>query len=248
MDRGEIVRSFALDAIGSPYVYGATGLRCTPGYRERQMAQYPACQDAIRRVCPRLTGRSASCAGCRYAGKNCYDCAQLVRRAFGAAGIHLPSGASTQWKAGNWAFKGRVSPAAFQQVCALYRESGDPRRPMRHTGLSLGDGRVVDARGHQAGVMLSQAGEYPWTHYAIPHGMAAGELPEYPPPPDPKGQGEAVRALQRRLIALGFPLARFGADGLFGRETAGALRAFQHMAGLPPTGRPCEDTLRLLNL
>lgn len=42
-------------------------------------------------------------------------------------------------------------------------------------------------------------------------------------------------ALQRALIALGFPLPRFGADGDFGGETRGAMQAFQRKAGLPVT-------------
>lgn len=47
-------------------------------------------------------------------------------------------------------------------------------------------------------------------------------------------KGEGVRALQRRLNALGFgPLA---ADGEFGQATATALRRFQAAAGLPVTG------------
>ena len=108
---------------------------------------------------------------------------------------------------------------------------------------------MVDARGHKAGVLLSRAGDYPWTHYALPRGMASGMLPE--PAPSPLGAGsvgEAVRALQTRLMALGIPLPRFGVDGRFGRETLGALKAFQHMAGLPPTGDADVETLKKLNL
>jgi hypothetical protein len=249
MDRGRIVRDFALAAIDSPYVYGGTGHRCIPAYRERLMAQYPAYEEAIREACPRLMGRLDGCAPCRYAGKSCYDCAQLVRRAFGAAGIHLPSGASTQWKAGNWAHQGLLGREAISQVCALYRAGGDPRRPMRHTGISLGDGRVVDARSHRAGVLLSRIEDYPWTHYAIPRGMQAESLPAYPAPLMKRGsRGERVRALQTRLMALGLPLPRYGADGVFGRETARALRAFQHMAGIAPSGVACETTLKMLDL
>jgi len=250
MNRAGIVRDFALAAIGSPYVYGGTGARCTPAYRQARMAQYPAYAKAIQAQCPRLLGKAAGCAGCRYAGRSCFDCAQLVRRAFLAAGISLPSGASAQWKTGNWAIKGLLVPEAFQAVCALYRESGDKGYPMRHTGISLGDGRVADARGHLSGVLLSRQGDYPWTHYAIPRGMTAPSLPPLPPGGELGlgSRGQAVRALQERLMALGFPLARFGADGIFGRETTGALRAFQHVAGLSPTGLGDHETLKRLGI
>ncbi len=45
--------------------------------------------------------------------------------------------------------------------------------------------------------------------------------------------GEAVAALQRNLAALGYPLR---ADGLFGRDTETALRAFQRDHGLAADG------------
>ncbi|MDJ0722662.1 MAG: peptidoglycan-binding protein [Desulfobacterales bacterium] len=40
-------------------------------------------------------------------------------------------------------------------------------------------------------------------------------------------RGEPVRKVQQALIALGYPLPRFGADGQFGSETRTAVRSFQ---------------------
>ncbi|MDD4080959.1 MAG: peptidoglycan-binding domain-containing protein [Eubacteriales bacterium] len=121
---------------------------------------------------------------------------------------------------------------------------------MRHTGISLGDGRVADARGHKSGVLLTASLDYPWTHYAVPYSMEAGSLPPFPDPSELRqgSRGQAVRKLQERLMALGYHLKRYGADGVFGRETAGALRAFQHVAGLPPTGIGDAGTLALLQI
>lgn len=45
-----------------------------------------------------------------------------------------------------------------------------------------------------------------------------------------------VTLLQRRLIALGFALPRFGADGHFGQETQQAVIAFQRSRGLTADG------------
>ena len=45
--------------------------------------------------------------------------------------------------------------------------------------------------------------------------------------------GEAVRDLQRNLSALGYPLAP---DGIFGRDTEQAVRAFQRDHGLDADG------------
>src|SRR5262249_47309865 len=48
--------------------------------------------------------------------------------------------------------------------------------------------------------------------------------------------GPAVEKLQQALIDAGFPLPRFGVDGLFKSETQGAVRAFQRSQGLAPDG------------
>ena len=44
--------------------------------------------------------------------------------------------------------------------------------------------------------------------------------------------GDHVRLIQQALIDAGFPLPKFGADGKYGNETAGAVREFQKQSGL----------------
>ncbi len=48
--------------------------------------------------------------------------------------------------------------------------------------------------------------------------------------------GDAVRLIQQKLLALGYELPRYGADGDFGGETTVAVRAFQRDRGIPNTG------------
>ena len=48
----------------------------------------------------------------------------------------------------------------------LYRQTADKK--MQHTGIYIGGGEVVDARGHKYGVMRSAISKYPWTHWAKP--------------------------------------------------------------------------------
>lgn len=55
-----------------------------------------------------------------------------------------------------------------------------------------------------------------------------------------------VKEVQTRLLALGYELPRFGADGYYGTETEAALKEFQSEKGLPQTGRidfATEDAL-----
>jgi hypothetical protein len=42
-------------------------------------------------------------------------------------------------------------------------------------------------------------------------------------------RGEAVKLVQKRLVKLGYPLARYGADGIFGVETVREVKAFQRV-------------------
>lgn len=264
----EMLKNYALSQVGAAYVYGATGQPCTPSYRRARMAQYPKFAKQIRGNCRVLSGQAERCDGCRYAGRLAFDCAQLVKKALAQAGIFLPSGASSQWKArGLWAQQGQVHPDVLLGPCVLFRASslrnpGD--RPMVHVGLCLGEGLVVDARSHREGVVQGPATRYPWTHFALPPGSPLvlqaekqGERPQirssalayhqessFPAPLYQGLWGPRVKALQQALLALGFALPRHGADGYFGPETAGALIAFQHQQGLIPDGVARRDSLQ----
>ncbi len=231
------IRRWALARQNHPYLYGATGTACTPQQRRARMTQYPAQAEAIRAACPVLTGERAGCQGCRHHGKDAYDCAQFVRRAFETAGIQLPSGASSQWRWTGWAHKGPITPEAGQRVCALFRQGADPQRPMDHVGLSLGDGRVMDARSHSRGVVLGKLNDYPWTHWAVPAGAVLA-----PATLRPGSRGDAVKALQQLLLGRGYALPRHGADGVFGPETQAAVRAARQRLGLP-AGDTADDAL-----
>lgn len=48
--------------------------------------------------------------------------------------------------------------------------------------------------------------------------------------------GEAVKALQQKLIALGYSCGKYGADGYYGDGTRNAVREFQKKAGLTQDG------------
>ncbi|CAN5845320.1 hypothetical protein BH18ACT2_BH18ACT2_07200 [soil metagenome] len=63
----------------------------------------------------------------------------------------------------------------------------------------------------------------------------------------PGSTGEAVRQLQQRLIDLGWPI-RGGADGVYGGETADAVRDFQRAQGYKVTGMTNPATMKALGL
>jgi hypothetical protein len=234
-----MIRQYALDQVGGPYVYGATAKPCTPAYRRARIAQYPDYANAIKRNCPVLTGKQSSCDGCKYQGMLAHDCAQLTRFAANAGGLYLPSGASSQWRKGDWEVTGPIAEMPQDKVCIVYKRTSGGN-PMGHTGVYLGNGYTVDSRSHDKGTVRSALSAYAWTDYARLKGMDE-EMPEAAEA-DTRAtlrrgkKGEAVLELQKMLLSMGYSLPRYGADGSYGAETITAVKAFQLDNGLKADG------------
>jgi muramidase (phage lysozyme) len=60
-------------------------------------------------------------------------------------------------------------------------------------------------------------------------------------------QGPAVRDVQQALIALGYKLPTYGADGIRGPETVAAVKEFQQANNLAVDGDPGPETVAALN-
>jgi hypothetical protein len=254
MKRREAIKQWALDQVGCPYVYGGTGNPCVPSYRKARMDQYPDYASAIKKNCPVLSGKQSACSGCKYNGKPCYDCAQLTRYAAAAAGLSLPSGASSQWKSEAWKEKGIIDDMPRGEVCFLYKHTTNGN-PMGHTGIYLGDGTACDARGHASGVMHVDVESYKWTHYAVLPGMDDECNDSEPPAKQSESSnaivrrgnsGASVTKMQMLLIRHGYSLPKYGADGSFGSETLTALLDFQRQNGLDADGICGADTWAVL--
>lgn len=242
MNKNEVIRAYALSQLGSPYIYGATGQPCTPAYRRARQAQYPKYAEQMRRNCPVLTGRQATCAGCKYQGKLAFDCAQLTRRAAEKAGLSLLSGARSQFLKVNWLIKAKIEGLPFGQVAFLYRVRPDGTVP--HTGIALGDGTFIHAKGHGDGVLRESLKAYPWTHFAVLRGQSEitendspfkAEIEQFKAIKIVVGKslprGENVQKVQERLLKLGYDIGASGADGIFGRKTEAAFKVWQKTSG-----------------
>ena len=141
--------------IGWGYIYGATGWICTAARVEAQAKQYPAYAVKIRKY--GLT---------RWLGKHCVDCAQNDKLSAKAAGITMPSGATSQWNAAIWAEKGTIDSLPDDNVgLFLYRQDSENPSIMQHTGVCVGDGHAVEAKGHAYGVIQSALAGAGWTHW-----------------------------------------------------------------------------------
>lgn len=234
MEKSEIVKIWCAQQIGDPYIYGGTGARCTPDYRKARAAQYPQYKARIFGACPRLSGRAETCDGCKWAdaegrGKPAYDCAMFARRAMEAVGIELPSGANSQWQKTRWAEKGELSTLPRNRVALVYRWDADH---MGHAGVYQGNGEVIHAKGHDAGVVRQKLDSAGFTHWGIPIGLYGGGEMDHPELKN-GDQGAVVYYLQTLLCDIGETLK---VDGIFGAKTEKALKHFQMLEGLDQTG------------
>ena len=235
-ERSAQVALYAADQVGGPYIYGATAEPCTPAYRRARAQQYPEYADKISDHCPALDGQSGGCEGCKWEGRLAHDCAQLTRWAANAAGLMLPSGATSQWSKADWAAKGEIASLPTDAVCIVYRRKSGSSSTMSHVGVYMGDGTAVDARGHEDGVVRSALGDYPWTHWAILQGMACPEglaAASAKPVLRRGSSGSSVREVQTILRRCGYTL---DVDGKFGSITQQAVLSFQGTHGLTRDG------------
>ena len=195
MTKAESVVSWLLSRVGNPYIMGGTGQFCTVAYRKARATQYPGSASKITKNCQRMNGTATSCQGCRWydestkTGKRAYDCAQLTRWAMDSVGILLVSGATSQWNKTDWEGKGTIDTMPAQKLCQVFRV--DNASTMGHTGIYLGDGTVIHAKGHEAGVVRDALEKGVWTHFAIPRGLY-----------EEKSVASAAEALQKTKDSL----------------------------------------------
>lgn len=227
----EAMTARAISLLGCGYIYGATGWICTRARMAQQKKQYPQYASLIDRYGP------------KWLGKPCYDCAQLTRTVARAAGVSLPSGSNSQWRAqGVWKERGTIDAMPDEAGLFLFTVQGNSAS---HAGVSIGGGEEIDARGHAYGVVRRAIARTSFTHWArlnVDYDAPAGEESPQPHATAERRilqrgmRGEDVRALQAQLIGLGYALTPYGADGYFGAVTHAAVRRFQRDAHIREDG------------
>ncbi len=233
MTKAEQVIQSAKDQLGSPYVFGTWGDLCTPSLRKKYAGYNPSHKEPIYRNCPVLSGKADDCEGCKYEGKNAYDCRGFTYWCMKQVGIKLEgSGATTQYNtASNWSQKGTLDEMPDVVCCVFKHKDGK----MQHTGLHIGGGTIIHC---SVGVQYGKVSDNGWTHYAIPNGLYE-EV-------DAKvvlrngSRGDAVKQLQNWLNQLGYDCGT--ADGVYGAKTTAAVKKYQADKGLTADGIAGDKT------
>lgn len=175
--------------------------------------------------------------GKKWIGHHVADCSGLFSWAFKQLGGYMYHGSNTMYKTyctAKGAFKSgkRTDGKELKPGTALFTGTENEHG---HVGLYIGNGKVIEAKGTQAGVIESKATDKKWTYWGELKGVdyTASENDGFPAdtgwhPTLRRGdKGEDVKLMQTLLARAGYSLGPCGVDGDFGRDTEKAVRLFQ---------------------
>ena len=194
--------------------------------------------------------------GAKWVGHRVADCSGLFVSAFSQAGIRISHSSHYQYtdyckEKGTLKNGKRSNGEEIQPGTAVFVYKDEKKR-YTHIGLYVGDGIVIEAKGTEAGVVTSKVTDSKWNRWGMfkdadytGADTAKPEDPEHKDPEKPEiapktlrrgDKGSEVKGLQTKLMTLGYPLPKYGADGDFGKETEAAVKAFQQDNGLAADG------------
>lgn len=174
--------------------------------------------------------------GAKWIGRKVADCSGLFVWAYKRHGLKIYHGSNTIYNKYTTGTKGAVAAGVMIRPGAAVFQVNDGKRT--HIGLYVGGGKCIEAKGTRSGVVESDISTWDeWAELADVYyeGMPQDRIEASWPTLRNGSTGQAVEALQTGLNAQG----RYGdleVDGIFGRDTLSAVRAFQHDNGLSPDG------------
>ena len=171
--------------------------------------------------------------GSKWIGHNVADCSGMFVGAYRKYGLSIAHGSTSIYK--NYCDqKGRLTESLKKTLvpgAAVF--TGDTENDHPHVGLYVGNGKVIEAQGVDAGVCVSNLSANKWKWYGLLKAVTYGEkgeetVPSITYPTIKKGsKGEYVTKAQTILHNLGYDLGSYGIDGDFGKATEAAVKEFQ---------------------
>ena len=154
-DKAETVVKFAKSKLGCGYIWSGNGQILTESLLNELYDKYP---DHIDKNIVK-----------KWIGKQVYDCSGFVQKAFKEIKIDLHHNAERAYKYTKWETKEEMSNYPKDKVFITYRYSKADEK-MVHTGIHIGGGKFIHAKGSKDGVIL-ESKVSSWTHWGIPKGL-----------------------------------------------------------------------------
>ena len=229
---------------GSIYVWGGQGQPATEELIDRLETSA-----ANKKAAKSLLKKRVK-AGCKNA--RAFDCSGLVTKLMEEAGI-AEKGFDTTAQMLRKSHCESIKRADLCRGDMVFRMNSEKTY---HVGVVVDDAlNVIEARGRAYGVVkraLNASGTSYWNAYGRPAALKE-EIEE--------GlviitrilkkklilmKGADVKAVQRKLISLGYSCGKYGADGEFGKNTMKAVKAFQKAKKLKADGIVGKNTANAL--
>ena len=203
--------------------------------------------------------------GSKWVGHRVADCSGLFVAAFSMYGIRISHSSHYQYtdyckEKGTLVNGRKLNGEELEPGDAVFVYKDDRKR-YTHIGLYVGKGNVIEAKGTQYGVVTSLVTDKKWNRWGKFKSVdyteedVKPEDPEHKEPEKPDtgrktlrrgDKGSEVKDLQKKLLALGYALPKYGADGDYGKETEAAVKAFQQDNGLTADGVAGKKTWEAL--
>lgn len=254
LPKDEIIVNTSYAEEGMDYVWGATGQKCTVSQRnvfiKRQRSKGYDDEAALTiKKCQVLNGSKSSCDGCKfYPGGKCtmiHDCQGFVKEVCKRVGISLSGGGATSlWNTkANWDESGPISKMPEQVCCIFWTGKNKAGKTVKsHIGFYIKNGLMAHCSGSVKIEKLSKK----CTDYALIKGLS-GDVPVSHQTIKRGSRGPDVVECQQDLIKLEYDVGPAGADGIFGKKTEAAVKAFQGASGLKQDGICGADTWAALD-
>lgn len=229
---------YARKQIGKEYWYGTYGSPASKSYYEAKKKQYPSHY--------KWSYES------KWEGMRVHDCVGLIKgylwseTAESKPKYNKEQDTSANGMLKRCKVKGKISTIPEVAGVLVFFDG--------HVGIYEGNGSVIEARGHNYGVVRTKLSARPWKEWGYCPYITYGETAK---PEEPAkdisitlkelkygSTGEQVRTLQRLLSALGYSLGKV--DGDYGSKTRSAVEKFQKAKGLTATGIVDEKTWKTL--
>ena len=184
---------------------------------------------------------SAALYGEKWVGHMVADCSGLFAWSFAQLGGAIAHGSNSIYDR-YCSKKGKLDESLKKKILPGTAVFTGTEKTHGHIGLYVGNGKVIEASGTQAGVCVSNITAGKWTYYGFLKDVEYdGAMPETDPvdsePTLKRGsKGEAVKKMQTLLYGLGYGLGSWGIDGDFGSQTEKAVKEFQSDHGLTVDG------------